>query len=380
MNSPLRQLGEAGQAVWLDFIDRAFLKQGALRTLIQENGLTGVTSNPSIFEKAMSSGDVYDEGFRAVLTKADASPLELYESQAIDDIKAAAADLRPVYNRLRGRDGYVSLEVSPYLADDTPSTIEEAHRLWDAVNAPNLMIKIPGTQAGALAIPSLIESGININVTLLFSQQSYMAVAEAYLVGLEARVAKAQSIDRIASVASVFISRIDVKIDKKIDERISAGDAESTALKGLRGKVAIANAKLVYAAYCEIVASDRWRKLAAAGAMPQRLLWASTAVKDPAYADTLYVDALIGRNTVNTMPPNTMAAFRDHGTVRATLSEDVEEAHRVLAEANRLQLNLEAVTTDLVRDGVKQFADAANSLLSAVANKRDAIMLPKRRC
>lgn len=371
-DSKLKQLHEAGQAAWLDFIERSFLREGGLRKLIAEDGLTGVTSNPSIFEKAMGHGDAYDAGFDRFLGAGDASVQDVYESQAIADIKAAAAYLRPVYDRLGGRDGYVSLEVSPYLANGTQTTIEEARRLWAHVDEPNLMVKVPGNEAGVAAIRQLIEDGININVTLLFSQESYQAVAEAYLTGLEARVAKGQPIDRIASVASFFVSRIDAQIDKKIDARVAEGDPESEALKALRGKVAIANAKRAYAWYLEMIASPRWQALAAKGAMPQRLLWASTGVKDPAYPDTLYVDTLIGPDTVNTMPPKTMDAFRDHGTVAETLTDGLDEARHVLAEADRLGLGMDEITRALVLDGVQQFGDAADALLGAVAAKRTA--------
>ena len=374
MTSRLEQLHDAGQAVWLDFVDRTYLAEGGLRTLVAEDGLTGVTSNPSIFEKAMGHSDAYDAGFREALNEGDASVVDTYERQAIADIRAAADDLRPVYDRLDGGDGYVSLEVSPYLALDTEATIAEARRLWAAVERPNLMIKVPGTEAGAPAISQLIEDGININVTLLFSQESYQAVAHAFMEGLEARVTKGEPIDRVASVASFFVSRIDTVIDGKIDERVEAGDPEAGALKALRGKVAIANAKLAYAWYEEMIASDRWRALAAKGAMPQRLLWASTGVKDPDYPDTLYVDSLIGLDTVNTMPPKTMDAFRDHGTVARTLTADLDEARHVLAEAERLGLNLEGVTRDLVTAGVKSFSDAADDLLGAVGTKRAAIL------
>ncbi|MBC9032171.1 bifunctional transaldolase/phosoglucose isomerase [Sphingomonas sp. JC676] len=374
MTNRLKQLGEAGQAVWLDFVDRNFLNEGGLRKLVEEDGLTGVTSNPSIFEKAMGHSDAYDTGFAAFLGKGDASVQDLYESQAIADIQAAAADLRPVYDRLERRDGYVSLEVSPYLADATQATIDEARRLWAAVDVPNLMIKVPGTHAGTPAIRTLIEDGININVTLLFSLAAYQAVAGAYLHGLEARVAKGEPIDGIASVASFFVSRIDAKIDKAIDARVAAGDADSDALKALRGKVAIANAKLAYAWYQEMIASPRWQALAAKGAMPQRLLWASTGVKDPAYPDTLYIDSLIGPDTVNTIPPKTMDAFRDHGTVHDTLTEDLDGARHIIAEAKRLGLGLDDVTAALVPEGVKLFADAADALLGAVAAKRTAFL------
>ena len=374
MTSRLKDLEALGQAIWLDFVDRVFLKGGGLKKLVEEDGVTGVTSNPSIFEKAMGHGEAYDEGFQAFLGKADASVQDTYEAQAIADIKAAAGDLRPVYDRLRGKDGYVSLEVSPYLAHGTDDTIQEARRLWKAVCEPNLMVKVPGTKAGTPAIRALIEDGLNINVTLLFSQDAYKAVAESYLAGLEARLAKGEPIDRVASVASFFVSRIDAEIDKAIDARVKAGDADSEALKAVRGKVAIANAKLAYAWYQEMIASPRWQALAAKGAMPQRLLWASTGVKDTAYSDTLYIENLIGPDTVNTVPPKTLDAFRDHGASKATLTEGVDDARHVLAEAERLGLDLQGVTEKLVTAGVTLFSDAADDLLGAVANKRIAFL------
>jgi transaldolase/glucose-6-phosphate isomerase len=374
MTSRLAQLHAAGQAVWLDFVDRTFLADGGLKKLVAEDDLTGVTSNPSIFEKAMGSGEAYDAGFNGSLAKADAGVGDTYLAQAIGDIQAAADDLRPQYDKLDAQDGYVSLEVSPYLANDSDGSIAEARRLWSAVDKPNLMVKVPGTRAGVPAIRQLIEDGLNINVTLLFSVEAYEAVAEAYLAGLEARVAKGEPIDRIASVASFFVSRIDGVIDKAIDARIAAGDGESEALKAIRGKVAIANAKQAYASYLTLIAGDRWQALAAKGAQPQRLLWASTGTKDPAYPDTLYVDSLIGPDTVNTMPPKTMDAFRDHGVVAATLTEDLDGARHVLAEVERLGLDLPAVTEKLVEDGVRLFADAFDTLLGVVATKRTAFL------
>ncbi len=374
MANRLQDLEALGQAVWLDNLDRTFLKEGGLKKLVEEDGLTGVTSNPSIFEKAMGHGDAYDDGFKAFLAKADASVQDVYEDAAIADIKAAAADLRPVYDRTQGADGYVSLEVSPYLAMETDDTVEEARRLWRAVGEPNLMVKVPGTTTGAPAVRQLLEEGININVTLLFSMEAYQVVAEAHMAALEARVAKGEPVDRIGSVASFFVSRIDAQIDKRIDARVKDGGEDAEALKALRGKVAIANAKLAYAWWQGQMRSDRWKKLEAKGAKPQRLLWASTGVKDPAYPDTLYVAELIGPQTVNTMPPKTMDAFRDHGEAKATLTQGVDEARRTLDEAKRLGLDLDQVTTDLVPDGVKQFADAADALLGAVAAKRAEIL------
>jgi transaldolase/glucose-6-phosphate isomerase len=375
----LMQLHGMGQAVWLDFLERSFLRQGGLRELIERDGATGVTSNPSIFEKAMGQGNAYDEDFRAFAKQGAASVTASYEHAAIADIRAAADDLRPVYDQLRGKDGYVSLEVSPYLANDTAGTIAEARRLWQAVDRPNLMIKVPGTEAGVPAVRQLVEEGLNINITLLFAQEAYHQVAEAYLAALEARSAKNEPISHIASVASFFVSRIDTQIDKKIDARVKSGDGESEALTRLRGKVAIANAKLAYAWYQDMIAGKRWQALAAKGAMPQRLLWASTGTKDPSYSDTLYVDTLIGPDTVNTMPPKTMDAFREHGTVHQTLAENVAQARQQLAEAERLGLDLAGVTRALVTDGVKQFVDAADALLGAVASKQTDLGVPSKK-
>ena len=379
MTSRLKTLGEAGQAVWLDFIDRRFLSDGGLRKVVEEDGLTGVTSNPSIFEKAMGHGDAYDAGLQAAAGRADASAQDLYESQAIGDVKAAATDLRRVYDRLCGKDGYVSLEVSPRLANDAAATVEEARRLWAAVDEPNLMVKVPGTKAGVTALRVLVEAGVNVNITLLFSLGAYQAVADTYMAGLEARAARGEPIDRIASVASFFVSRIDAQIDRAIDARLAANDPQSADLAAIRGKVAIANAKLAYAWFRTLLASERWQALAAKGARPQRLLWASTGVKDPAYPDTLYVDALVGPNTVTTLPPKTLDAFRDHGAVGPTLTEDIEGARRVLSEAARLGLDLDAVTRGLVEEGITLFAEATDALLGAVDAKRATLLGDRQR-
>ena len=371
--SRLKELGAIGQAPWLDFVDRKFLEAGGLQKLVDEDGLTGVTSNPSIFEKAMGHGEAYDATLADYdRENPDAATIDRYEHLAIQDIKAAAETLRPVYDRLDAKDGYVSLEVSPYISDDTDATIAEAQKLWDAVDRPNLMIKIPGTLAGAPAIAATIAQGINVNVTLLFSLDAYKRVADAYAMGLEERVRQGQPIDRIASVASFFVSRIDAAIDKQIDARIADGDAEAEALKAVRGKVAIANARMAYQWYLEFLQSDRWQALAAKGAQVQRLLWASTGVKDPAYPDTLYVDTLIGKDTVNTLPPATMDAFRDHGTVAETITSDIDAAKHTLAEAERLGLGLDDVTGRLVEEGVASFVKAFDDLLGAIARKHPA--------
>ena len=372
--SLLKDLASHGQAVWLDFVDRKFLEAGGLKKLVEEDGLTGVTSNPSIFEKAMGYGDAYD----ATLAEYDkehpgAATMDRYEALAIQDIKAAAETLAPVYEAKQAKDGYVSLEVSPYLANDTDGTIAEAQKLWAAVDRPNLMIKIPGTSAGVPAIAATIAAGINVNVTLLFSNSAYQAVALAYVEGLEQRVQQGLPIDRIASVASFFVSRIDSKIDEKIDARIKDGDPESEALKAIRGKVAIANAKLAYDWFLEFSKSSRWQALAAKGAQVQRLLWASTGTKDPTFPDTLYLDELIGPDTVNTVPPKTLDAFRDHGTPGNTLGSDIPGARHVLSEAERLGLDLDGVTDTLVEEGVASFSKAFDDLLGAIAKKQPAV-------
>ena len=372
--NPLKQLEQSGQAPWLDFIQRSFTASGKLQELVDRDGLRGVTSNPAIFQKAMGDGTDYDDGFAELAHSADHSAQDIYEALAIEDIQHAADVLRPVFEATDGGDGYVSLEVSPYLALYTDETIAEARRLWKAVDRPNLMVKVPGTDQGVPAIRTLIEDGLNINVTLLFAQKAYQAVADAYMSGLEARLAKGEPINKIGSVASFFVSRIDGKIDKEIDERIKAGDKETAALKAIRGKVAIANAKMAYQWYLETEKGARWQKLKAAGANPQRLLWASTGTKDKAYSDVLYVEELIGRDTVDTIPPATMDAFRDHGKVRPSLTEDIEGAKKVMAEAERLRLDLDGVTRTLVEEGVASFAEAADQLLGSVAAKRVAML------
>ena len=364
----LNDLEALGQAIWLDFVDRKFLDDGGLQKLVDEDGVTGVTSNPTIFQKAMGEGTAYDASLADYdRANPDAPAMDRYEHLAIEDIKAAADTLRPVYDALGGRDGYVSLEVSPYLANDTDATIAEAARLWAAVDRPNLMIKIPGTPAGVPAIAATIAAGINVNVTLLFSIDAYKAVAMAYVEGLEQRAARGAPVDRIASVASFFVSRIDSKIDDAID----AGKGGDEA-KALKGKVAIANAKVAYAWYQEFVASDRWRALADKGAMPQRLLWASTGTKNPDYPDTLYLDTLIGPDTVNTVPPKTLDAFRERGTAAATLTQDQEGARHVLAETARLGLDLDGVTETLVEEGVASFSKSFDELLGSIAAKHPA--------
>lgn len=370
--NPVKALENHGQAVWLDFLARGFVTKGDLKRLIETDGVKGVTSNPSIFEKAIGSSDEYDGAISQALKKGDRAVADLFEHVAIEDIQHAADVLRPVYDHNHGGDGFVSLEVSPYLAMDTKGTIVEAERLWKEVHRKNLMVKVPATPEGLPAIEHLIGEGISINITLLFAQKVYRQVAEAYISGLEKYVAKGGDPSHVASVASFFVSRIDSAVDKQLDEKIARANdpSEKERLAALKGKVAIANAKLAYQDYKRLFAGARWDKLKAKGAKPQRLLWASTGTKNKDYRDVLYVEELIGPNTVNTVPPGTLDAFRDHGKTRDSLEENVEDARRVLEELEKSSISLEAITEELVKDGVKLFADAADKLYGAVAHKR----------
>jgi transaldolase len=349
--NPLLKLNEFGQSVWLDYIRRDFVLTGELAKLIREDGLAGLTSNPAIFEKAIGGGNEYAPAIRA-LKERGLSAMALYETLAIEDIQAAADQFRTVFDAGKGHDGYVSLEVSPYLARDTAATVAEAKRLWREVSRPNLMIKVPATLEGLPAIELLISQDMNVNVTLLFSQAMYEKVAERYIAGLERRAAEGGDLGRISSVASFFISRIDAAVDPLLPE-------------ALRGKTAIANAMLAYGSYKRLFSGPRWENLAEKGARPQRLLWASTSTKNPAYRDVLYVEELIGSNTVNTLPPATLESFRDHGVPRASLEEDIGEARATL-EAVAKHASLDEVTDKLLDDGVKLFADAFDKLLKAV--------------
>ena len=349
--NPLLKLNEFGQSVWLDYIRRDFVLNGELAKLIREDGLAGLTSNPAIFEKAIGGGNEYAPAIRA-LKQRGLSAMALYETLAIEDIQAAADQFRPVFDAGKGHDGYVSLEVSPYLARDTAATVVEAKRLWREVSRPNLMIKVPATLEGLPAIELLISQDMNVNVTLLFSQAMYEKVAERYIAGLERRAAEGGDLGRISSVASFFISRIDAAMDPLLPE-------------ALRGKTAIANAMLAYDSYKRLFSGPRWENLAKKGARPQRLLWASTSTKNPAYRDVMYVEELVGSNTVNTLPPATLESFRDHGVPRASLEEDIGAARATL-EAVAKHASLDEVTDKLLDDGVKLFADAFDKLLKAV--------------
>ncbi len=371
MTTKLQQLAALDQSIWYDNIRRALLDHGDLQALV-EAGVTGVTSNPSIFEKAIAGSADYDEAMaelvtegRSLASRPGQAEIEIFEALAIEDIRRAADLLRPVYEGTNGVDGYVSLEVSPTLAHDTEGTIAEARRLFAALDRPNVMIKVPATPAGIPAIEALIGEGINVNVTLMFSLAHYDAVAEAYIAGLEKLAAEGGDLSKVASVASFFVSRVDTAVDRALE---AMGNEE------LLGKIAIANAKAAYARFQETFGGPRWEKLAARGARVQRPLWASTGTKNPLYPDTLYVDALIGPDTVNTVPPATLSAFMDHGTAAPTLEEGVAEAREQLAQLAGLGIDLLAITQKLQDEGVTSFADAFQSLLASVAEKREKLL------
>ncbi|MGB7438917.1 MAG: transaldolase [Candidatus Acidiferrum sp.] len=363
--NPLKGLLEYGQSPWMDYIRRDLLTGGGLKKMIDADGLRGMTSNPTIFEKAITGSSLYDD----ILQSKEAKSLDaerLYERIAIRDVQDACDIFKPVYQSTRRRDGYVSLEVSPYLANDTEGTLAEARRLWKAVGRENLMIKVPGTHAGIPAVRKLLEDGLNINITLLFAQSAYEQVAEAFFAALGARVLKGLDISHCASVASFFVSRIDTLVDSKVEEKQkTASTSAKVLLSSIEGKVAIANAKLTYKKYQELVSSPRWKALAAKGAQTQRLLWASTSTKNPKYRDVLYVEELIGADTVDTIPPATFDAFRDHGKLRKSLTEDVDGAAKIMADLEKAGISMREVTDKLVVDGVKLFADAFKTLLEA---------------
>lgn len=370
MPNPLQELHNAGQSIWLDYIRRQLLISGGLQRMIAEDEVTGVTSNPSIFEKAVSGSSDYD---LLIEDMADdgASALDVYEAIATGDVRMAADILRPIYDRTGGGDGYVSLEVSPETANNTQGAIDEAKRLWGEVDRPNVMIKIPGTEAGAPAIEELIAEGLNINITLLFSVDAYDRVAEAYIAGLERRLRAGQSVDRAGSVASFFVSRVDSLVDKLLDAKIkqTSDAAAQERLKGLRGKAAIANARIAYEHFQRFFSGDRWQALAVKGARVQRPLWASTSTKNPAYRDVIYVEELIGPDTVNTMPPATISAFKDHGVVRRTVDQDLQQAHLLLEQLAQAGIEIDQVTAQLLEEGIKSFADAFDQLRSGIDEK-----------
>jgi transaldolase len=368
----LQRLHDAGQSIWLDFIDRSILRNGDLRRRIQADALTGMTSNPTIFEKALSEGHEYDDQLAAA--PAGLTALELFELVETSDVRDACDIFMPVYERTNGDDGYVSIEVSPAAANDANATVAEAQRLWSMVGRPNVMIKVPGTTEGASAVRQLIGAGMNVNITLLFAIEAHHRVIEAYFAGLEDRLRAGKPIDRIASVASFFVSRVDTEIDKRLDALAATASGERRdRILALRGKAAIANAQLAYRLFREEFSSSRWAPLKAAGARLQRPLWASTSSKNPAYRDVLYVEQLIGPDTVNTMPPATIDAFRDHGDVARTVDAQFSVAERTIADLGAAGIDLRDVTDKLLRDGLASFQKSFDSLIAGLERKSAAL-------
>jgi transaldolase len=371
----IKQLYEKeGQSAWQDDISRDMLNQGAIRTAIEETGIRGLTSNPTIFEKAIAAGTAYDDEIAGLLQR-DLDAHAIFETVAVRDIQAATDLFRPLYDASGGGDGFVSIEVSPLGARDAAVTAADARRLWSAVDRPNLMVKIPGTAEGVPVIQQMLEAGININITLLFSVPAYERVARAYIAALRTRQAAGLPIDRIASVASFFVSRVDTLVDKLLDERIAATSdvTQQGWLESLKGKAAIANAKIAYQSFEKLFAGADWESLAAASASVQRPLWASTSVKNPALPDTMYVDELIGPHTVNTMPRPTIAAFLDHGTVARTVDRDVSAAYKTMEDLAAAGIDIDAVTAQLEDEGIASFAKSYDSLLQGVAMKRSQL-------
>jgi transaldolase/glucose-6-phosphate isomerase len=366
-----------GQSPWLDFIRRNMLHDGGLKHQIEEGGIRGVTANPTIFAQAIGAGDDYDAQI-ADLARQGIAPADMFERIAIDDIRAAADLLRPVYDSSNGGDGYVSIEVSPDKAFQTQPTIDEAKRWWANIDRPNLLIKIPATSEGIPAIEECIAAGINVNITLIFAISFYERVMEAYIRGIERRVAAGQDVSRVHSVASFFVSRVDTATDKRIDAKIAAAtnDTDRAKLQSLLGKAAVANAKIAYERFVAVFGADRFKKLAAAGARSQRPLWASTGTKNKAYSDILYIQELIGPDTVNTMPPATIDAFRDHGVARRTIDEGVAEAHAVMRDLAAVGISIDEVTDELQRDGVAAFSKSFQEINAITAEK--ASMLNSR--
>jgi transaldolase len=365
--SRLHQLSAAGQSVWLDYIDRTMLRNGELARRIRDDALTGMTSNPTIFEKALAEGTAYDEQLAAA--PAGATAWELFELVETDDVRAACDIFAADYERTRGNDGYVSIEVSPGVADDADATVAEGRRLWQVVDRPNVMIKVPGTAEGAKAVRRLIADGINVNVTLLFSIDAHRRVIEAYLGGLEDRALAGRPVDRVASVASFFVSRVDSEVDKRLDALAAARPAERDHLAAFKGKAAVANAKLAYQLFRESFAGARWERLRERGARLQRPLWASTSTKNPAYRDVMYVEDLIGPDTVNTMPPATLDAFRDHGETRRTVDTHLDAERQLLAELEAAGIPMRDVTDKLLVEGLASFQRSFDTLIAGLESK-----------
>jgi transaldolase len=368
-NKRLHDLHTAGQSIWLDYIDRTMLYNGDLERRLSDDVLTGMTSNPTIFEKAMAQGTAYDEQLKSV--EPNMEPWQIFELVETDDVRTACDIFADIYNTSNGMDGFVSIEVSPGVANDTRATITEARRLWQTVNRPNLMVKVPGTEAGAQAVHDLLVEGINVNITLLFAVKAHEHVIDAYLSALEDRVKQGLPVDRLASVASFFVSRVDTEVDKRLDAAAkNASGRELERINGLKGKAAIANAKMAYQLFAQKFSGARWEALTAKGAHVQRPLWASTSTKNPAYRDVLYVEELIGPHTVNTMPPKTIEAFRDHGVVARTVDAKVDEAKQQLDALRAVGINMTDVTDQLLREGLVSFEKSFDTLLAGIEKKR----------
>lgn len=372
-NNPILEIEKKyGQSIWMDNLSRDLIESGELKKLISSRGIEGITSNPAIFEKAIAGNKIYDSDIAAGI-KDKKSTEKIYESLVFEDIKNACDIFKEVYEKTNGLDGYVSIEVPPTIAKDTDSTISEAKRYHEAIGRENVMIKIPGTAEGLPAVEATIAAGINVNVTLLFAVDSYVETAWAYIRGLEKRAAEGKDISKIASVASFFLSRIDVKVDKAIDKKIAAAESPEIKekLKKLKGKVAIANAKIAYQKYKEIFSSDRWKALAEKGAKVQRLLWASTSTKNPEYSDVMYVDELVGPDTVNTLPPNTIEACADHCDPASRIESDIDEAYQVIESLKdeEVNINLDRVMEELLEEGIDKFIKPFESLMSSLETK-----------
>jgi transaldolase len=367
-NNPLLKLKALGQSIWLDFSSREFLASGQLQQLVEKDGVGGVTSNPAIFKKAIADSHVYDEAIRLLVEEGKRIE-EIYQTLVVEDIRWVADVLRSVYNHTAGADGFVSLEVSPHLAHDTEGTIEEARRFWATVNRPNLFIKVPATQAGLPAIRQLISEGININITLLFGLPRYKEVAQAYIAGLAKRAEAGHPIDSIHSVASFFLSRIDVLVDQQLEELVKADSSIAPFAQALKGQVAIASAKTAYQMYRDIFSEGQFQALKTRGARVQRLLWASTSTKNPAYSDVKYIEPLIGPQTINTMPLETLEAYRDHGQPELRLEEGVSDAYEILSQLAKLGINLAQVTQQLETEGVQKFIEPYDQLMTALEQK-----------
>jgi len=375
MTNPLLQLKALGQSVWYDNIDRSQLNSGQFKRLLDEDGVVGVTANPTIFQKSISHGDAYDAQITQLI-KEGKSTNEIYEAIVLQDIRTVADILRPIYDSTNRQDGFVSLEVSPDLAHNTKGTISEVRRFWKMVDRPNLMIKIPATQEGIPAVRQALTEGINVNITLIFSIEFYRQVTDAFLTALEDRNAEGKDISHIASVASFFVSRVDTLVDKLLEDKIKAtsDSAEQQMLKSLEGKAAIANARLVYQDFKRIFGTPRFETLKHSGAQPQRPLWASTSTKNPAYRDVLYAEELIGPNTVDTMPLETIENFRDHGQVRLSIEDDIPQAKAELAALEEIGIHYDQVTQQLLDEGVQKFADSFHELFQGIESKKQAII------